>query len=135
VTRARILLRADAGLTIEKISGELDICMSTIWGIRKRFIEGGLNAAINEGPRPGRTPKLNPEQTAQLIAVAKTSAPEGRPHWSLRLLAEKMSQLGFGKSICHETVRTILKKGRLEGEVKGRRSRPRGGLELMAHRP
>lgn len=112
LTRARILLKADEGFTDEEVAGLLQVHPATVWGIRKRFSEGGLRAAIDEGRRPGRTSKLSMEQKERLIAVARGEAPEGYTHWSLRLLAEKAVQMGFTESICHETVRKILKKAR-----------------------
>jgi len=92
----------------------LQVSMATVWNVRKRFADAGLEAAINEGSRPGRTPKLNPKQKACLIAVAGSRPPAGYPFWSLRLLAEKMVELGFADSICHETIRAVLKEARCE---------------------
>ena len=72
--------------------------------------EEGLEAALKDKPRPGRQRKLSGKQEAYLIAAACTDPPEGRARWTLRLLAGKVVELGFAESICHETVRQILKK-------------------------
>jgi hypothetical protein len=45
-----------------------------------------------------------------LIAIACSEPPAGHARWSLRLLAGKVVELGLAESICHETVRQILKK-------------------------
>jgi hypothetical protein len=53
---------------------------------------------------------LTGKQEAHLIAVACTPAPEGRARWTLRLLADKVVELGFADALAHETVRRVLKK-------------------------
>jgi len=53
---------------------------------------------------------LSGKQEAQLSAVACTPAPDGQARWTLRLLAEKVVELGFAESIARETVRQVLKK-------------------------
>lgn len=50
------------------------------------------------------------KQCAQVIATACTPAPAGHDHWTLRLLADKVVQLGYADSFSHETVRRLLKK-------------------------
>ena len=78
-----------------------------------KALENGANLeALNERPRPGGQRKLSGKQEAQLIAVACTPAPTGQPHWTLRLLADKVVELGFADSIARETVRQVLKKTR-----------------------
>src|SRR5215207_10842259 len=53
LSRAHILLQADAGATDDVISQALHIGTATIERIRKRFVEGGLQGALAERPRPG----------------------------------------------------------------------------------
>ena len=77
---------------------------------RKRFVEEGLEAAINDRPRPGRERKLDRQAGSHLIAFACSAAPEGHTHWTLQLLAGKVVELEFAESISLETVRQILKK-------------------------
>ena len=86
--------------------------------MRKRFVEEGLEAAINDKPRPGRERKLDGKQEAHpvsstgqaLIAIACSAAPAGHTHWTLRLLADQVVELEFAESISLETVRQMLKK-------------------------
>lgn len=110
LTRARILLKANEGFIDKEIARVLDVGFSTVWRTRKRFVEEGLACALSERSRPGQKPKLSPKQKAHLIAVACSKAPEGHSHWTLRLLADKVVQLGFTDSISHEAVRALLKK-------------------------
>ena len=109
VTRARILLKAADDLTDDQIATALDVGVATVERIRKRFVEQGLDA-LNEGPRPGARPKLTGKQEAHIIALACSKAPEGHNHWTLRLLAGKVVELGFTESFSRESVRRVLKK-------------------------
>jgi transposase len=84
--------------------------MATVGRIRQRFVEEGLEAALKDRPRPGQRRKLSGKQEARLIALACSSPPQGRARWTLRLLADKVVELGLTESICHETVRQVLKK-------------------------
>ena len=77
---------------------------------RQRFVEGGLERALNDRPRPGKRRKLDGKQEAHLVAVACSAAPEGHTRWTLRLLADQVVKLEFTDSICRETVRQVLKK-------------------------
>ena len=109
LTRARILLKADEGLTDEEIAAALDVGIATVGRTRQRFVEANL-AALEERPRPGGERKLTGTQEAHLVAVACTPAPAGQRRWTLRLLADKVVELGFADAIARETVRQVLKK-------------------------
>jgi transposase len=109
LTRARILLQADEGLTDEEIATALAVGVATVERTRQRFVETNLEA-LHELPRPGGPCKLSGKQEAHLIAVACTPAPSGHTRWTLQLLAERVVELGFADSIARETVRQVLKK-------------------------
>ena len=76
VKRALALLKADEGLRDGEIAGALLINAATVARVRKRFVEEGLEAAINDKPRPGRERKLSGRQEAHLVAIACSNAPE-----------------------------------------------------------
>lgn len=109
VRRARILLKADEGWKDREITAALDTSSTTVERTRKRFVEGGLEKALNEDPRPGQKRKLDGRGEAHLIALACSQAPAGHSHWTLRLLADKLAELDVVDSISHETVRQTLK--------------------------
>ena len=109
--RARILLKADAGLSDEEIAQEVDTCVPTIERTRKRFATGRL-AALEELPRPGRTRRLDERGEARLIAEACSPAPGGRGHWTLQLLADRAVELHLAESCSDDTVQRLLKKTR-----------------------
>ena len=110
VKRALALLKADEGLRDREIADVPLINAATVARVRKRYVEEGLEAAINVRPRPGRERKLDGKQEAHLIAFACSAAPEGHARWTLQLLAGKVVELEFSESISLETVRQMLKK-------------------------
>jgi transposase len=110
VTRARILLKADEGWTDEQIGAALNTSLSTVERTRKRFVEGSLPKALNDDPRPGSKRKLDGRGEAHLIALTCSEPPDDHDHWTLRVLAERLIELGGVDSISHEAVRQTLKK-------------------------
>jgi transposase len=108
--RAMILLKADEGLSDPQIIAALNVSRPMVERIRKRFVTGGLDRALNEDPRPGQRRKLDGRSEAHLIAIACTQPPAGHDHWAMRLLADKLVELEIVESISHETVRQTLKK-------------------------
>ncbi len=85
----------------------------------KRFTQGGLDLALYEKPRPGAKRKLDTKQEAHVIATACSHPPEDRTRWTVRLLTDRIVELGIVDEISRETVRRTLKKTRLS---RGRRS-------------
>lgn len=110
LTRAHILLHADAGATDDTIALSLHVARTTVERLRRRFVEGNLEEALGERPRPGAKRKLDTKQEAHLIAITCSPAPEGQARWTLQLLADEIVQLGIVDSISDETVRRTLKK-------------------------
>ena len=108
-TRARLLLKASEGWPDQRIAEALNIGRATVERTRQRFVEENL-AALDERPRPGNKPKLDAKAEARLIAEACSAAPEGRPRWTLQLLADRVVQLQLADSYSYEAVRRVLKK-------------------------
>ena len=108
--RALALLNADEGLTDLEIAVALKIGLSTVGRVRTRFVKEGLKSALNERSRPGQKRKLNGKQEAHLVAIACSEPPAGHDHWTLKLLAGKVVELGLAEETSLETVRQSLKK-------------------------
>ncbi len=108
--RAMILLKANEGLSDPQIMAAFNVSRPCVERLRRRYVEGGLERALNESPRPGQRRKLDGRAEAQLVATACSTAPEGHEHWTMRLLAGKLVELGIVESVSHETVRLTLKK-------------------------
>ncbi len=112
IRRARTLLLADEGKTDREIAEALHTGTATVARTRQRFATEGLEAAQAERDRPGAERKLTAKQEALLIALACSTPPEGKERWALRMLADRMVELGHVEDLSHETVRRTLKKMR-----------------------
>jgi len=91
--RAQIFLAADAGSSDDEIARTVAVGGSTVYRTKRRFVEGNLERALNEEPRPGAERKLTGKEEALLVATACTTPPEGRCRWTLGLLAGAMVKL------------------------------------------
>ena len=106
--RAQILLAADAGSTDEEIARNVAVGTSTVYRVKQRFVEEGLERALSEAPRPGAERKLDATDEALLIAVTCSKPPAGRARWTLQLLADEMVRLTAHESVSDETIRRRL---------------------------
>ena len=118
-TRARVLLKADEGWTAPKVAQALDVSEGAVFRLKRRFAEDGLEGALKDRVQAHRYRKMDDRAEAHLIALACSPAPEGHAHWNLRLLADRMVELGVVESLSHEAVRQHLKK---TSSSRGRRS-------------
>ena len=120
VLNALILLNCDQGEHQEKrskneeISQILQVSMRKIDRLKKRFVEEGLEVALNgtKGQRVYQK-KADGDFEAHLVALSCSEPPEGYQRWSLRLLADKVVELKYIDEISHETIRRVLKKTKL----------------------
>jgi transposase len=112
--RAQILLAADAGISDDDIAVSIAVGGSTVYRTKRRFIEGNLEAALSEEPRPGAERKLSGQEEALLVATACSDPPEGRARWTLELLAGAMVALTEHEDLSRETVRRRLAENRLK---------------------
>ena len=115
IKHANIMLKADAdgsGWTDEQIAKAFSVHWNTVRNVRQRFVEQGLEAALNrkklEGPFYQQI--IDGEVEAKLIALSCSEPPSGYGRWTLRLLAEKAVELLIVDDISYETVRKTLKK-------------------------
>lgn len=109
--RALILLRANEGWKDREIVAALNTSRPTVERIRKRYVEGGLDKALNEDPRPGARKKLDGRAEAHLIALAcSETGSDDSDRWTLRAIADELVELGLVDSLSHEAVRQYLKK-------------------------
>lgn len=114
---ARALLLCDAGpdgpdWTVAATAEALGVTPRTIEHLKKRFVEDGLEAALERKTRekPPRDVIFDGAFEARLIALACSDAPEGYQRWTVRLLADKAVELNFAPSVSHMTVQRVLKK-------------------------
>jgi len=112
--RAQILLAADAGVPDETIAQSLGVGGSTVYRTKRRFVEGNLEKALHEEPRPGAARKLTGQEEALLVATACSRPPAGRARWTIELLAGEMVRLTEHESVSRETVRRRLAENELK---------------------
>ena len=112
--RAQILLAADTGVTEALIAATVGVGGSTVYRTKRRFVEGNLELALSEEPRPGGGRKLTGKEEALLVATACTNPPQGRARWTLELLAGEMVKLTEHATLSRETVRRRLKENQLK---------------------
>jgi hypothetical protein len=120
ILNAQILLGCDEGeyqterSTNEEIARVLGTSMRKIDRVKKRFVMEGIEVALTK--RKGSRiyeKKTDGDFEAHLVALSCSEPPEGFARWSLRLLADKVVELGYIDSISHEAIRGILKKTKL----------------------
>jgi transposase len=117
ILNALILLGCDEGefqkkrLTNKEIARVLNVSMKKIDRVKKRFVEDGLDIALN-GRKGSRiyAKKVDGDFEAHLVALSCSDPPGGFTRWSLRLLADKVVELDYINSVSHETIRRVLKK-------------------------
>jgi transposase len=112
--RAQILLAADAGISDEDIVASVGVGGSTVYRTKRRFVEGNLERALSEEPRPGAERKLTGKEEALLVATACSSPPAGCARWTLELLAGQMVKLTAHERVSRETVRRRLAENHLK---------------------
>lgn len=119
VINALILLNYDEDASRQRTLGEQDIanvlkCSAMkIHRTKQRFVEEGMDIALNghKGERIYKR-KADGDLEAHLVALSCSDPPEGQAQWSLRVLADKVVELGYVESISYETIRRVLKKTR-----------------------
>jgi transposase len=114
LTHARILLKADRGESDQAIAHAVEVSLCTVERVRRRFVQAGVTAALQRLPQPARPDKrkLDGDAEAHLVTLACSDAPDGREHWTLQLLADRLVELKHVDDVSRETVRRTLKKTR-----------------------
>jgi hypothetical protein len=117
ILHAHVLLQADEGpdglgWRDTQISAALSVHPNTVAGIRERFVEQGLEAALHRKKQdhPSRAPKLDGKAEARLLAERCGPPPQGHKRWTLQLLADRLVALHVVDEISYETIRRTLKK-------------------------
>ena len=115
IKRANILLKVDegkhgAGWKDEQVAEAFDCGTATLERLRKRWVELGTDGALERETRGPQLSKLDGDAEAVLVATACSDPPAGRAKWTVRLLADKLVELGVVDSCSHMTVQRVMKK-------------------------
>ena len=114
--KARILLKADVsedgeGWSDSRIIEALDTSVSMVYRVRKQWVEEGLEAVLSRKPSAPAVRRIfDGEKEAKLIALACSKPPKGRVRWTLRLLENKVVELGIVDHASDSTIGRTLKK-------------------------
>ena len=117
--RARILLKTDEGWSAPQVAQALDVAEGTVFRIKRRFAEEGLEGVLQDRPQARRYRKLDDRGEAHLIALACSEPPEGHDHWTLRLLAGKVVELRLAPEQ-REELQRLIRVGKRPARVTAR---------------
>lgn len=107
--RAQALLELNRGKTYQEVCTQLNMSYPAVWGWAKKYNAEGLSF-LDDKPRSGRPIGITGEERAKITSLACSEPPEGYARWSLRLLADRVVELGLCEHISHNHVGEILKK-------------------------
>ena len=115
IKHANVLLKLDANgpaWSDAQAADAFDCSARTVFSIRQRCVEAGLEAALERKKRahPPRERILDGEGEAQLVRIACSAPPEGQARWTLALLADSLVELQVVQTISRQTVMRTLKK-------------------------
>ena len=133
IIRARILLKTDQGWRAPQVAQALDVAEGTVFRIKRRFAEAGLEGVLQDRPQAHRYRKLDDRGEAHLIALACSEPPEGHEHWTLRLLAGKVVELGLAPSLSPRDGAAAPKKNALKPWQKKEWCIPQVSAEFVAN--
>jgi putative transposase len=130
--RALALRQMDQGLSTPAVGANLGLSDKAVWKIGRRYLDGGLDQALFDAPRPGKAPALD-QQQQRIIAVVCSPPPEGRARWTVRLLTEEVIKRKVVPKVGRETIRILLESHDLKPWRE--KNVVRGGAERGVHRP
>ena len=110
--RAKALKYLHESLPPEEVAHKSKLHRQTVYDLRKRFCTEGFEVALHRKKReiPPVEPKVTGDVEARIIACACSSAPDGKSHWTMQMIADKIVLDGVVDSISDETIRRTLKK-------------------------
>lgn len=114
VKRAQVLLAADQRYADQIIAAMVRVGTSSVYRLKKRFVERGFDGVLDDEPRPGGSRKLTGKEEALLMAVACSKPPAGRAHWTMQLLADSFVSVTEHTSLSRETVRRRLTEKKIK---------------------
>lgn len=114
VRRALILRQLGQNQGCRKVAGQVGVAVSTVYEVRRRYEEWGLEGALYDRPRVGGEPLLKPRERQQIIAMVCGAPPAGRARWTVRLIAAAAVQRGLVPKVGRETIRVLLQNHDLQ---------------------
>lgn len=110
LNRAHILAALDRKVPERQIMQVLGVGRTAIWRTRAAYLQGGLDFALRDVPRPGKPKRYQTDDEAQVSALACSDPPAGAARWTVALLTEAAQSHPRMRNISRETIRRFLKK-------------------------
>jgi transposase len=110
IRRGQILLKSAEGWRIKDIAETFGVSEATVSNVRKRYEVGGVQGVLEDKRQAKRRQALDGVGEAVLVAIACSPVPDGHDHWTLRMLRDKLIELGVVEGISAATVQSRLKK-------------------------
>jgi len=117
---ACVLLNCDEGAysvgksTNEQIAQVMKIGMRTIDRVKQKCVEGGLDAALTRSESKRiYDKKVDGDLEAKIVQLCCSEPPKGFSRWTLRMLSDKVVELGYIDKLSHVSVHKTLKKTNL----------------------
>ena len=110
LTRAHVLLKDAEGWTIAQLSATFNVCPATVSNIRKRYRQGGVNAVLTDKVQQKRRRALSGTAEVMIVAVACSPVPDGHDHWTVRMIQDKIIEMGVVDQVSRGTVHNAMKK-------------------------
>ena len=110
ITRAHILLKSAEGWSIERIASTYGVSEATVSNVRQRYRAGGIDRVLKDKVQQNRRRALGGEEEAVMAVIACSPVPDGHDHWTLRMLRDKLVELGVVERISASTIQDRLKK-------------------------
>jgi len=110
VNRAHILAALNRNVPERQIMAVLGVGRTAVWRTRAAYVQGGLEFALHDAPRPGKPRRYHTDDEAQVAALACSDPPEGAKRWTVALLTEAVRAQPRMAGISRESVRRFLKK-------------------------
>ena len=110
LTRAHVVLKDADGWTIERLSETFHVSPATVSNIRQRYREGGIQAVLTDKKQQKRRRALSGAAEAMIVAVACSPVPAGHDHWTVRMIRDKIVEIGVVDHVSPATVHNAMKK-------------------------
>lgn len=110
LTRAHVLLKDAEGWSIARLAETFHISEATVSNIRQRYRIGGIAAVLSDKKQEKRRRALSGAAEAMIVAVACSPVPDGHDHWTVRMIRDKIVEMGGVDQVSHGTVHNAMKK-------------------------
>jgi putative transposase len=112
--RIQVLLLLDRGLSVRAAATALLRYPREVSRVGRRYLQGGLEHALSDDPRPKPSRMLDSGQEAAIVAMVCGPVPEGRATWSTTLIAAEAMRRGIVPRVGRETIRMVLSRHQLK---------------------